>query len=119
MSIFQTTIETRELHKKENLRTRYYRNTFEQVIKALKKICEEEDIQMQNVDKRYGDVYMISQNYEVMATILQITPIETSVDFKVNYFSTFGWNKPEKTAVHLYKRLDEMLTFKGTMLHIQ
>lgn len=119
MGFFQTSVETRELHKKETLRTRYYRNNFDQVVKALKVICDEEDIQMQHIDKRYGDVYMISQNFEVMVTIIQITPIETSVDFKLNYFSTFGYGRPEKKVVHLYERLDKMLTFKGTVLHVK
>ena len=117
MSIFQTTIETRELHKKDKLRTHYYRNNFDQVKKALEQIAEEDNMQVQNVNRQYGDIYIIADGYEVICSVIQITPIETSVDFKINYFSTFGWGRPEKKAIHLYERLDALLSFKGTLLH--
>lgn len=117
MSIFQNNIETRENHRKDSLKTRYYRNSFDQIVKVLKKLCEEEDMEMQNIDKRYGDVYMIGDGFEIMAQIIQITPIETAVDFRINYFSTFGWGRPEKKAVHLYDKLNESLTLRGTQLH--
>ena len=117
MSIFQNSVETRELHKKDTLRTRYYRNSFDQVKKALDQICSEEDMELQNFNKRYGDIYIIADGYEVIAQVIQLNPIETSVDFKINYFSVFGWGKPEKKAVHLYERLGEILSFKGTVLH--
>jgi len=119
MGFFSNSIETREQHKNEMLRTRYYKNNFDQVEKALRKICSEEDMQLQQVNKRYGDIYICAFDYEVFCTVIQVTPIETSVDFKINYFSTFGFKRPEKKAIHLYERLDKMLIFKGTMLHLK
>lgn len=118
MGFFATTVETREVHKREDLRTRYYRNNFTQVEKALRGICDADGMQMQQVNKRYGDIYMIADGYEIFATVLQITPIETAVDLKVNYFATLGLNRPEKKVKHIYAELDKALSFKGTMLHL-
>jgi len=117
MSIFQTSIETRELHKKVALRTHYYRNSFDQVKKALDTIVEEDNMQVQDVNRKFGDIYLLGDGYEVIVSAIQLTPNETSIDFKINYFVTIGWNRPEKKAVHLYARLDQLLHFKGTVLH--
>ena len=117
MSIFQNSIETRENHKNPNLRTRYYKNSFNQVKKAMEKICSEEDMQLQQVNERFGEMYICAFGYEVFVTAIEMSPIETSVDFKINYFSTFGWNRPEKKAIHLFERLNKMLIYRGQMLH--
>lgn len=117
MGFFRTSAETREMHKKDELRTHYYRNTFEQVVKAFEKICSEEDIQLQQVNKQFGDLYMCAFDFEVFATVLQITPAETSVDMKINFFSLMGFKKPERKIIHLYQRLDHSLNFKGKSLH--
>ena len=108
---------SREMHKKEALRTHYYRNNFDAVAEAFKKIAEEENMEIQNIDKKWGEILIIADGYEVIAIVNQITPIETSVDFKINYFVTFGFNRPDKKAIHLYQRLDGLLNFKGVMLH--
>ena len=118
MSIFSTEVETKEVHKKEQLRTHYYRNNFNDVLNAFNKIAEEDNMEVQHVDKKWGEVYIIANGYEVIAIVNQITPLETAVDFKINYFVTFGFNRPMKRAIHLYERLDSMLNFKGTMLHV-
>ena len=117
MGIFQTTVETRELHKKEKLRTHYYRNNFKQIVNAFKEIVEQDNMEIHDVNEQYGDVFLVGDGYEVIASVIQLTPIETSVDFKVNWFATFGLNRPEKKAIHLYEELDKRLTFKGTVLH--
>jgi len=119
MGFFANSVETREQHKNENLRTRYYKNNFEQVKNCLEKICKEEDMQLQQVNKKFGDIYICAYDFEIFATVIEITPIETSVDLKINYFATFGFGKPEKKAIHIYERLNKMLIFKGTMLHLK
>ena len=57
MGFFQTTVETRELHKKENLRTHYYRNSFKQILKAFKEIVEQDNMEIYDVNEQYGDVF--------------------------------------------------------------
>lgn len=119
MGFFTNSVETREMHKNEKLRTRYYRNNIKQIKGALEKICSEEDMQLQQFDEKWGDIYICAYSFEVFVSVSQISPIESGVDLKVNYFSTFGFNRPEKKVIHLYERLDKMLTFKGTMLHVR
>ena len=118
MGFFANSAETRELHKNDKLRTRYYRNGIKQIKSVFEKICSEEDMQLQQYDERWGDIYICAYGFEVFVTVSQISPIESGIDLKVNYFSTFGFNRPEKKIIHLYERLDKMLIFKGTMLHV-
>ncbi len=117
MGIFQNSCETREHHKKDNLRTRYYRCNFQHVVKAFEKIANEEDIQLQQKNERYKELYLCAYDYEVFVSVVEINPQESSVDLKVNYFSTFGWGKPEKTVNHIYEKLNKILIYKGTSLH--
>ena len=118
MGIFQTSVEKRENHKKEALRTHYYKASFKEVVKAIKKIVEEENMVVHEINETYGDIYLIGDGYEVIVQALEISRMETSVDFKVNYFVTIGLNRPEKKAIKLYSLLDKELQFKGTLLHI-
>ena len=119
MGFFSSSAETREMHKNEKLRTRYYKNGIKQIKNVFEKICNEEDMQLQQFDERWGDIYICSYGYEVFVTVSMISPIESGIDLKVNYFSSMGFNRPEKKIIHLYERLDQMLNFKGTMLHIR
>ncbi len=116
-STFSTSCETRELHSDPQLRTRYYRNNFKQVLEVIEKLQKELDFDIRNVDQTHGEVYMISNGFEIIATIIQVTPIETGVDFKVNFFSFIGLGRPKKQAVRLFQALDKELKFKGVALH--
>ena len=117
MSIFSTSIETREVHKNENLRTHYYKNNFKDVRKAVEKMVNEEDLQLYDVNERFGDILVCGDGFEIIFSVIQINPIETSVDLKINYFVTIGWNRPLKKAIHVFEYLDSHLNFKGQMLH--
>lgn len=116
-SFFHTSCETRELHSDSNLRTRYYRNSFKQCHEALQKLQTSLDFDIRDVNKEHGEVYIISNGYDIIATLTQVNPIETAIDLKVNYFSFIGMGRPKKRVVSLYKALDNELKFKGVALH--
>ncbi|MBU1144822.1 MAG: hypothetical protein KJ971_03050 [Firmicutes bacterium] len=114
---FSTSCETRELHQNGQLRTRYYRNSFKQCFEALEELANREILQVRDVNEHHGEVYLLGNGYDCIVTVIQLSPIETSVDFKINYFSFIGLSRPKKRAIQFYKFLDSVLKFKGVSLH--
>ena len=53
----------------------------------------------------------------MIVTCIEVTPFETSVDIKVNFFGFIGMNRPAKTIEKIYQYLDSRLRFKGVSLH--
>lgn len=116
-SFFANTCETRELHQDPSLRTNYYRNNFNQVLEALQAIASEEKLEVKNINKIHREIYMLGEGYDIIVTLVEITPVEIGVDFKVNWFSGFGYNRPKKKVAVFYAKLKEKLRFKGISLH--
>lgn len=116
-SYFIPTCETRELHADAQLRTHYYRNSFKQCLEALQEIQKTEDFEIRNVNEAHGEVYIISNGFDCILTMTQVTPVETGIDIKVNWFGVMGLGRPKKKALLLYKLFDKALKFKGVSLH--
>lgn len=116
-SFFAASCETRELHVDPELRTRYYRNNFKQVIDGIRKLAELNKMIVKEVNEVHKEIYLIGNGFDCIVTVSQMTPIEAGIDFKVNYFSAMGFNRPKKKAVKFYQDLKRILTFKGISLH--
>lgn len=116
-SFFANTVETRELHPDPSLRTNYYRNNYTQVTEALKKMAEEEKLEVRDINRVHREIYMLGNGYDVIVTLSEFTPVEIGVDFKVNWFGGFGYNRPKKKVQSYYAKLKEALRFKGISLH--
>lgn len=116
-SFFSNTCETRELHREPELRTNYYRNNFAQVIEAFQVIAKEQYMEIKNINKTHKEIYLLGDGYDIIVTLVEITPVEIGVDFKVNWFTGFGFNRPKKKVGLIYSRLKELLRFKGISLH--
>ena len=117
MGFFQAREETKELHSKIELRTRYYRTSFKKVLDVLGKLQDEMDFEIQQVNEQFGEIQLLSNGYDMVLTIKEFTPSETGIDIMCNYFSTFGFNRPKKRIIELYKALDSKLPYKGQSLH--
>ena len=116
-SFFTNSIETREMHRDPELRTNYYRNNFNQVLEALNTIAQEEHVEVRNVDKIHKEIYMLGDGFDMIVTLTEITPVEIGIDFKVNWFTGFGFNRPKKKVLLFYSKLKQILRFKGISLH--
>jgi len=116
-SLLANSIETRELSRDPDLRTNYYRNNFTQVLEALKQIASEEKMEIKNIDKVHKEIYMLGNGFDAIVVISEITPVEIGVDFKINWFTAFGFNRPRNKAVSFYQKLKKLLNFKGVSLH--
>ncbi len=114
---FSPSCETRELNVDPELRTRYYRNNFNQVIEGLNKLAEKHHLEVREVNVRHKEVYLLGNGYDCIVTISQMNPIESGVDFKLNFFSTIGFYRPKKKVLQFYKDLKGILKFKGVSLH--
>ena len=114
---FSPSCETRELNSDPELRTRYYRNNFKQVIEVLNKLAEKHHLEVREVNVRHKEVYMIGNGYDCIVTISQMNPIESGVDLKINFFAAIGFNRPKKKALQFYEDLKGILNFKGVSLH--
>jgi hypothetical protein len=110
-------METRELHSDVELRSRYYKTSKKKVQEALEDFCKENDLRVKSYNESLGEMFIQGEKYHVMVSIIQINPLETSVDFKVQTYKLIGMNAPKKLILRLYQFLDSKVPFKGTSLH--
>ncbi len=116
-SFFSTTCETRELHADAQLRTRYYRNNFNQAKEAVDRIAATLGLEVRDVNPAHGEIYLLGNGFDIIVTAIQVTPIETGIDLKINVFSFAGFGRPRKLALQWFAALDKQLKFKGVSLH--
>ncbi len=116
-SYFSPSCETRELHADPDLRTRYYRNNFTQVVEALKVLAEKYHLQIRDINEVHKEVNLIGDGFDCIVTVAQVTPIEAGIDLKINVFGSLGFGRPKKKAILFYKELKTILKFKGVSLH--
>jgi hypothetical protein len=116
-SFFSPSCETRELHTDPELRTRYYRNKFREVLSALQQVAKLNGMEVRNVNEIHKEVYMLGNGFDAIVTITQISPIEAGIDLKINTFTAVGMHRPRKKAMKIYQDLKGILKFKGIALH--
>jgi hypothetical protein len=116
-SFFSPSCETRELHTDPALRTRYYRNNFNQVVAGISTLAEKNQMEVKDVNNVHKEIYLLGNGFDVIVTVSQMTPVEAGIDFKVNMFSSMGFNRPRKKVVKFYEELKNILNFKGVSLH--
>ncbi|HOP56829.1 MAG TPA: hypothetical protein PLH02_00870 [Bacillota bacterium] len=117
MSFFSSTCETRELHIDSGLRTRYYRNSFKQCLAVIEEYSGDAGTEIVNVNQAHGEIHMVGSGYDSIITITQLTPLETGIDIKINFFTSMGFNRPKKKVMEMYAYFDHKLNFKGVSLH--
>lgn len=114
---FSNESETRELHSVGELRTRYYKTSFKKVRDQLQFFCDDNKIEIKHIDEVHGEMFLQTGKFHIIVSIVQVTPLETAVDLKVQTYKLIGMNAPKKQIVKIYQFLDSKLPFKGTSLH--
>lgn len=114
--LFNNDYETSENNVVETLRTRYYRNKYDDVIDVIRNMIKEEKGEIKAEIENYLEIYFETIDYSCTATIVGVRPTETAVDFKVTTYKLLPNGKGKKIIEKLYKYLDNNLSFKGVSL---
>ena len=113
----KTIVETAELHNDKDLRTRYYRTSYIKAKEQILVFCNKSGMTVENVDDSHGEIFIQTKKFHIILSVIQVTPVETAVDIKVQTYGTMGFNLPKKTALAIYNHLNNSLQFKGVSLH--
>ncbi len=109
--------ETSELHQDGGLRSRYYKASFKKVRDVIQEFSTLKDIVILNVDEVHGEMFLQTTKYHMIVSIVQVNPLETAVDVKVQTYQLIGRGVPKNKVLELYDHLNNNLTFKGVGLH--
>lgn len=109
--------ETKELHRNNELRTRYYKNKYTDIRDVVTNFAKKNNIEIKSINDNHGEIYLQAHKYHVILTIVQINPLETAAEVKVQTYQVMGRNKPKKIVKEIYNELDNNLKFKGISLH--
>lgn len=116
-SYIGTIAETQELHPFVGLRSRYYKTNYQKAKAVVLENAEKMKLDVRNINDEHKEILLQSNRYHIIVTLVQVTPIETSVDFKVEMYGMFGFHRPRKMIMSFYEYLDNNLPFKGVGLH--
>lgn len=111
------TEETKENHHKREFKTRYFRCSYTKTKEAVLNYANANDIGVRDVNDTHGEIYLQTRTYHMMISIIQLTPLESAVDVKVQCYRPIGFFKPRKLINDLYEELKNKLQFKGAGLH--
>ncbi len=115
MGVLRKEVSTSLNNRNYRLKTRFYRNSLKEIKDAFEKICFEENKSLRQADESEGKMYISTQEYEVFIKVLSESSVESSVDLSVHYFVSSMFKNPKRIIYNLYKKLDNLLIFKGTV----
>ncbi len=116
-SYLGTIAETQELHSVIGLRSRYYKANYQKAKEVVLEYAEQMKAVVRNIDDEHKEILLQSNKFHIIVTFVQVTPIETSIDFKVEMYGLFGLHRPRKMIIKFYEYLNSVLPFKGVGLH--
>lgn len=93
MGIFdklQTHIETKDTHKNETLRTRYYAASPNAMLKWLDEYIQSEGQTVRRIDADRGELSFVGDGWDALATVIQVDGGRTAVDFTMNREQRLG-----------------------------
>jgi len=109
--------ETKEKHNNPNLRTRYYSTEYKAIRNIINDYAKENEYLVTKIDDKKHEIFLQNTKFHIIISIIQITPMETAVDIKVQTYNIIGMNKPVRSILDLYSYLNNKLKFKGVSLH--
>lgn len=112
--------ETRDDHFDEELKSHYYKTSFDKVFKAVENMFSNNpDFKVSSISKERGEMAIHmnkSPHAFIVVTVIQVRPFETACDFMVSSekFSLTGlYPQLKKLVVQFYKTLDKELPYIG------
>ncbi len=117
LDMLKTIAETKELHTEPQLRSHYYKTNYKIAKDAIISYAIKQKLEIKHVDDVHKEIFLQGPRYHVICSVVEVNPIETSIDLKVEIYGVLGMNKPKKIILGFYQYLDKKLPFKGTSLH--
>ncbi len=117
MSFLSNIAETQELHSIKELRSRYYKTNYRKAKAVITEYANKINVKVKKIDDVYKEIFIQGSNYHIIVSIVQVSPIETCIDLKVEQYGLVGLNRPFKKIVEFYAYLNKELDFKGIGLH--
>lgn len=114
---FKNDFETSEDHYIKALRSRYYRCRNEQAMDAVKALAKKEKATVKYIDVERHEIIFETSKYSITATFVSPSYSETAIDFKVITYKLLPMGKGAKIIEELYKKLDNLLPYKGVSLY--
>ncbi|PLR81498.1 hypothetical protein CVD25_16915 [Bacillus canaveralius] len=118
--------ETKENHPDSDLKTRYYKGSFNQVFQAAEEIFKNDsNCRVTSVAKEHGEIAVeVKGNVPafLIVTIITVKPYETAIDMNISTekFSLAGFHRSLKNELlSFYKKFDERFTYIGSGKHAE
>ncbi|WP_050632284.1 hypothetical protein [Bacillus andreraoultii] len=113
---FQKNCETSDDHFDNQLKSHYYKSSFDKVFTAAQELFEKNpNMKVNSTSKDRGEIAVSMTNSPhafIVATVIQVRPFQTAVDFMVSSekFSIIGlYPTLKKVILQLYSELDKQL----------
>jgi hypothetical protein len=107
---FCNTFETCDHPLDDRLMTHYFRNSYNDVKASVLEIAKVNHYEVDNIDDHYKEIALTGKKVEWIVSMYNSTPLQTSVDFKINTHYAFPFKKPIKMIETFYHELDRRLT---------
>lgn len=115
---FMSTLEeSKERHSSKDLMTHYYKCAYNKVKTAVLDYAKQQKLDVRSINDEHGEIYLQSRSYHMIVSIIQVNPLETAMDVKVQSYQVLGLYKPKKKIMDIYQYCNSKLTFKGVGLH--
>lgn len=123
-TFFSTHTETRENHMDEELRSRYYKVTNKNAIKALQEMFQNMNgFTVKSISEEHGEIAVhVNKGKKafMVVTVISVRPFETAIDFSVTTDTAilpldFGFSR--KIILQTYQEINKSLTFVGSGLN--
>ena len=108
--------ETKETHKKEDLRTRYYVGTYEGVRDSIISVAREMNYVVTNIDDVRHEI-LLDGNASIVCTVTSFGRYEQGVDLNVMTAYAYDLGSGRRLIVRFYKALGLKVKLKGVSLH--
>lgn len=116
-SFLSNSAETREIHQVVGLRSRYYKSNYKKTKECILEYVKTLNAEVKNIDDVHREIFIQGGRFHIIFSMVQVTPIETSIDIKVDQYGLMGMHRPRRKIMEIYKYLDSNLSFKGVSLH--
>lgn len=118
---FQKQCETAEGHLDQQLKTHYYKATYNQLFQSVENLlANDPNYKITSVSKEHGEIAVESVKdikSFLIVTMISIKPLETAVDFNISterFLLTGSYIPLKKQIVSLYERIGKVHSFIGT-----